>query len=362
MTAPHYARLASSMLSRVGSGPVPVPDADERAEAIDAIARAIVTARNRRRLRQWLGGFAAAAVVMLTGFAGYRLAAHRTPLAVSPAATTATLAQIVAHPVSGGSSVVVSGAQAPLDDGRLLGPGSRVVTPANGRAMLSFSTGSTVLLREGTDMTVSSEGATQRLEVEAGSVELHVAKLAPDHRFIVSTPDSEVEVRGTRFTVGVVAPDPACGAGARTRVGVTEGIVVVRHSGIEDRVAIGEQWPAGCPHAAPATPVSATPKPAAEAAPVAPSTGSTLAEQNDLFAAAASAKHRGDVRGALTALDRFLALYPGGPLAESATVERMRLLQTTRSGRAPAAAKDYLARYPNGFAHGEAEAIVSETP
>jgi hypothetical protein len=228
--------------------------------------------------------------------------------------------------------------------------------------MLSFSTGSTVLLREGTDMTVASEGTTQRLDVEAGSVELHVAKLAPDHRFIVGTPDSEVEVRGTRFTVSVVAPDPSCGAGVRTRVGVTEGVVVVRHSGVEDRVAIGEQWPSGCAHAA-ANPSSVTLKQAPGAsAPMAPSTISSLADQNDLFAVAASAKRRGDTRAALAALDRFLSLYPASPLAETVTVERMRLLQSVGNGRAPAAARDYLARYPNGFAHAEAEAIGSETP
>jgi hypothetical protein len=360
MTVPHFARIASTMLSRIGAGPIPAPDPDERTETIDAIAHAIVAARGRRRLRQWFGACAAAAVVVLAGFAGYRFAAHTVPNATAPAVATAPVAQIVAHPVSGGSSVVVSGAQAPLDDGRLLGPGSRVVTPANGRAMLSFSTGSTVLLREGTDMTVSSEGSTQRLKVDAGTVELHVAKLAPDHRFIVDTPDSEVEVRGTRFTVSVVAPDPTCGAGARTRVAVTEGVVVVRHSALEDRVTIGEQWPSGCPHVATnASSVSFKQLPVAA---LAPTGGSSLADQNDLFAVAASAKRRGDPRGALAALDRFLTLYPSSPLVESATVERMRILQTMGSGRAPGAAKDYLSRYPNGFAHTEAEAIVSETP
>jgi hypothetical protein len=363
MSAPHYARLASAILARIAPAPVPPPDPDERAQAIDAIARAIVVARTRQRLRLGFGVFAAAAVVLLTAFGGYRLAAHREPVAVAPGMTLAPVAQIVAHPVSGGSSVVVSGAQAPLDDGRLLGPGSRVVTPANGRAMLSFSTGSSVLLREGTDLTVSSEGNTQELHLDSGSVELHVAKLAPDHRFIVDTPDSEVEVRGTRFTVAIVPADPGCGAGARTRVAVTEGVVVVRHSGIEDRVTVGEQWPSGCVLRAAADLRGTAIKQGTGATTgAAPSTGSSLADQNDLFAVAASAKRRGDARGALAALDRFLGLYPASPLAEAATVERMRVLQTMGSPRAPASARDYLARYPNGFAHAEAEAIVSEGP
>jgi hypothetical protein len=360
MSAPHFARLASTMLSRIGSGPIAVPDPDDRADAVAAIARAIVSARRRRRLHGWLAACAAAAVVALTAFGGYRFAARGAPAAVGPAPVMASVAQIIAHPVSGGSSVVVSGAQAPLDDGRLLTPGSRVVTPANGRAMLSFSTGSTVLLREGTDMTVASEGTTQRLHLDAGSIELHVEKLPPDHRFIVSTPDSDVEVRGTRFSVGVVAPDPACGAGVRTRVAVTEGVVVVRHTGIEARVAIGESWPGGCPRVA-TTNVVASVRPAVEAAPVTPTHASSLADQNDLYAVAESARHRGDLGGALVALDRFLAVYPSSPLAESATVERLRVLQTMGSGRAPGAARDYLARYPGGFAHAEVEAIASGT-
>ena len=214
-------------------------------------------------------------------------------------------------------------------------------------------------------MTVSSEGLRPAAPCtcDIGSIELHIAKLAPDHRFIVGTPDSEVEVRGTRFTVGVVPADPGCGAGVRTRVAVTEGVVVARrHSGIEDRIAVGEQWPSGCIHAAADAPGMTIKQAAGVAAVVAPSTGSSLADQNDLFAVAAAAKRRGDARGALAALDRFLALYPASPLAESASVERMRVRQPLRSPRAPASARDYHARSPHGFAHGEAEAIVSEGP
>jgi hypothetical protein len=227
--------------------------------------------------------------------------------------------------------------------------------------MLSFSTGSTALLREKTDMTVVAEGLTQTLHLDVGSVELHVAKLAPDHRFIVATPDSEVEVRGTRFTVSVVASDPGCGEGTRTRVTVTEGVVAVRHDGTEDRLAIGEQWPRGCQRATAAS--IAGPRPTTNP-PIAitPTPGSTLADQNDLFAAAAAAKRRGDTRGAVAALDRFIATYPASPLGESASAERMRILRTAGRSRSLGAAREYLARYPNGFAHSEAEAIAAESP
>ena len=78
-----------------------------------------------------------------------------------------------------------------------------------------------------------------------------------------------------------------------------------------------------------------------------------------MFADAMAAKRRGDSGEALADFDRFLARYPSSPLAESATVERMRLLRSADSGRATAAARQYVGRYPNGFARAEAEAILA---
>ncbi len=362
MSGPRYAHLASQMLLQVESVPPPPPDADDRARAIATVARSISATHLRRRVRQWAAASIAAAAVAITGFTGYRLTTRGASAAFTPAAGS-PVTQIVAHPVvNASSSAVVSGAQATLDDGRLLGPGSHVVTPATGRATLSFSTGSTVLLRGSTAITVAVEGTMQRLRLEAGTVDLHVEKLAPGQRFIIDTPDSEVEVRGTRFSVSVVAPDEDCGGWARTRVAVTEGIVVVRHGGTEDRVVVGEAWPGDCLRRATAFAATGLKAPRSAPPPATPSTGSTLADQNDLFAEAASAKRRGDGLTALAALDRFMGTYPVSPLAESAMVERMRILQTVAKGRASVAAKEYLARYPSGFGQVEAEAIAAQSP
>jgi hypothetical protein len=202
-------------------------------------------------------------------------------------------------------------------------------------------------------MTVNSEGALQMLRLEAGSVDLHVAKVSADHRFVVSTPDAEVEVHGTQFRVSI-GPSSGCGDGV-THVLVTEGVVVVRHGGVEKRVPAGDQWPNCAPAAETAAPSQASAVPPASAQ----SMASTLGEQNDLFAEGVLAKHRGDVQGAVSAFDRFLATYPGSPLAQSAAVERMRLLHTAGSARSVSAARQYLARYPGGFAISEAEAIVA---
>jgi hypothetical protein len=213
-------------------------------------------------------------------------------------------------------------------------------------------------------MTVASEGTAQVMHLEMGALDLHVAKLSVGERFVVDTPDSEVEVRGTRFRVSVVSPDAQCGGGVKTRVVVSEGVVVVRHAGMEDRVGAGEAWPGGCARPAPPAPFATQRAAARVVAPSAPvaGTGSTLADQNDLFTSGMTAKRRGDARTALASFDRFLGDYPNSPLAESAVVERMRLLHLISSARCGAAANDYLSRYPNGFAHAEAEAILAETP
>jgi outer membrane protein assembly factor BamD (BamD/ComL family) len=98
-------------------------------------------------------------------------------------------------------------------------------------------------------------------------------------------------------------------------------------------------------------------------------TGSSLAEQNNLYARAiaamrhaTAAKSRSDAHEALAAFDQLMAKYPSGPLAESAAVERMRLLHVTDPARAVSAARLYLNSYPNGQARAEAEGIVAGSP
>jgi hypothetical protein len=382
VSGPRYAALARRLLVQRDTSalPAPPPRVDERARAIATIEQAIAARRRHKRLLRVAFGSVAAAAALACVLGGSRLMARHGALASAPS-PAGTGVQIVAHPVAGagGANVVVSGEQAPLVEGRALPAGSRIVTPPNGRASLSFSTGTSVALGEGADLSIESiehESGSQVLRLAGGFVDLHVAKLSPGQRFIVDTADSEVEVRGTRFRVGMAEPNAACGGGALTRVTVSEGVVVVRHGGVESRVAAGEEWPRGCaaPASAPLTVVAAGAKasasgPAPGAAAGAQgraargdrggrSQASELAEQNDLYADASVAKRRGDVQGALGGFDRLLTKYPAGPLAESACVERMRLLRGVAPERASASARDYLARYPNGVARPEAEALV----
>jgi hypothetical protein len=364
MNAPRYARLAGRLfLQERRSIPPRSPTPEARTRAIAAIGRAIVARRDRRRLLQGAVGAAAVAAAVAALFVVRRDVAPK-PLPVLAVAATVTDARIVAHPVGAGARVVLSGAQVPLPEGGALQSGSRVITPTNGGVSLLFSSGTSAVLDAWSDMTVIGDGAAQLIRLDSGSVDLHVAKLAAGQRFIVDTPDAEVEVRGTQFRVSIVPADPACGRGTWTRVVVTEGIVEVRQAGSASRIGAGEQWPSDCanpasvsPREAAARTVSRTPGGVSGA-----SIESTLRAQNNLFAQASAAKRRGNTAGATALLDRFLAKYPTSPLAESVLVERMRLLRAQDPVRGNAAAAQYLARYPNGFAHVEAESMVAEAP
>jgi ferric-dicitrate binding protein FerR (iron transport regulator) len=336
------------------------PSDDARDRAIEAIDRAMARGVRTRRVAAWVAAGVAAAAAVALVFTEVRRAGGSSRTAATEAEPAAPRASpdpedpIVAYPFGSGASLWINGTRAPLPEGGHLIAGSRVQTPPNGRASLAFATGTSAMLGEGADMTVDEDGPTQVLRLDAGAVELHVAKVSVGRRFLVATPDAQVEVRGTRFNVAIAPVDSSCNEEAVTHLTVSEGVVVVRHGGVERRVVAGEQWPGGC---IPTIEISA-PMPAAPAAPWPQPVVSSLGEQNDLFAEGIVAKHGRDPQAALSIFDRFLTTYPASPLAQSAAVERMRLLRTTSSPRAPAAARQYLARYPNGFARAEAEAIV----
>ena len=360
MSGPSYARLARRVLEEGDRGSTPPPTPENRASAIALLEQAIAGRAQARRRSRWkaaVATVAAAAAVVVATVGGVRHYAHRGELAAATASSTGDV-RVVGHAVSGMASVVVSGEAGAVTEGRAIAAGSRVVTAPTGRLLLAFSTGTSALLEEGSDVTMDSMSASQQIRLDSGSLDLHVARQGPEQHFVVRTRDAEVEVRGTQFRVAVAPADPTCGGGTTTRVAVSEGVVVVRHAGSEARVGAGEQWPAGCG----AAPTATIAGPVVIRAAPGRSTASTLGEQNDLFAQAIAAKRRGDAGSAIAGFDRFLARYPGSPLAESATVERMRLLRSSESPRAPGAAKAYLARYPNGFAHSEAVALMAGSP
>ncbi len=370
MTSPRWAHAATELLAEERFEARP-PSEEERARAIAAIEHAIRVEARARRRRAAAGALALAAGVALSIFGAIRLGKH--PVAAAVPAPVHPPASVVATAHAMGGPVIVehAGARRVVEDAAEVAVGDRVGASPEGRAAVSLSTGTHLVLEPRGELAVVAQSAAQIYALQTGAVRADVAKVPPGGRFVIRRVDAEVEVRGTSFRVALSPSDPTCGGGTRTRVAVSEGVVVVRSLGNEDRVAAGESWPRGCAAApAPAVVASASstdgpprafaspnpsPSPPASQPPV---PASELAAQNDLFATATAAKRRGDPAAAIASYERFLARYPASTLAESATVERMRLLARSDPARGAAAAKSYLARYPGGFARPEAEAFA----
>lgn len=398
-------RSSLSLLATEALADAPVdvepPTDGETEDAVAAIEHALRGAQVRRRRRVAIGSALGVAAVAASVLLLVRRGDDQ-------------VARARAADVTGGVVLVRGERGAALDEGALVGEGDRVLASASGSARLALATGTRLDVEPGADLRVAAQGEVQRFELLAGSVHAKVAKLRAGERFLVATADAEVEVRGTEFRVEIA--DQVC-QGTATRVVVTEGVVAVRAAGSEARVGVGERWPAGCGLAASAAPPArddahaspvatagpalagdeapapprTTPAPAAAAPPAAgtsprlpaPTVAATatappptapapaatatapvepvasdLSAQNALFAQALAAKRRGDTSAAVGALDRLIARHPGGPLAESAHVERMRILAGVDRARAAEAARAYLARYPRGHARAEAARVL----
>jgi hypothetical protein len=367
-----------ALADHADGGPDHATSRQARAATIAQMERALRERAAKARRRQILGrcAIAAAALVGVGGAGRYALTRVPSHASVAPVASLSMNAVTAeGRWVAGEASIERGGQRVPFEGARLVA-GDRVETGAGAHAEIGLSTGTTLVLSSAATVTWTGAAQTQSFELARGTISAHVAKLAPGARFIVRTSDAEVEVHGTVFDVELVTPDASCGAGTPTRVRVREGIVTVRVAGNEAHVTAGEVWPAGCrapvvtrpivteipapiatttmptaPH-----PATATPLPTAlpTSMPV-----DTLGTKNDLFAHALSARRRGDLRGALDGFESYLAHYPTGELAESASAQRMELLGKLDPSQAAAAARDYLARWPAGFARSDAESILA---
>lgn len=370
MTVPKYAALAGRLLTRADNGGERGPRPEGRAATIVLAEGAIVRRYRRLVARRW--SLAAAAVVLL-GVGASRFLPSGPVAQVAPPAAPAV--SVVGHASGDGVTVEDVGPPAPLAEGKALARGSRILAHAGGHATLSLSTGTELVVEDGGDLSiVDTNGDDQVFAIRAGAVRARVAKLQRGARFIIRTPDSEVEVRGTSFRVATVEADPACEGGTVTRVTVYEGVVSVRHSGQEARIAAGQNWPSGCVevHEQPEQRLAKRPIGTSHqrmSSVGAPSTSgeparaaSDLGEQNDLFGRALAAKRSGATSEAIQGFEAFISRYPSSSLAESAFAQRMKLLRTIDRARAAAAAEQYLARYPHGFARADAEAIRRDAP
>jgi len=375
MNVPRFASAVAKLLR--GSLPDEARVTGDRARGIATIERAML-ARSRRRRLHWGGAtlaLAAAASLLVTAGSW---------MSVRPKG--GALVSINVSPAGHGAALRAGDRAEALPERAELASGQRIETPPDGGASLRLSTGTSMDLAGSTFFRVDSQGSTERFSLQQGALSAHVAKLSAGQRFIIATPDAEVEVRGTRFRVSVLSNAEACGSGSRTRLVVTEGIVVVRASGATVDVTAGQHWPSDCTDAEPthAAPVplglprtgapadaSGAPTHAEASRPVADQSAdhaspvrsaaehaSELAKQNDLFAEGVALRRQGDVAGALRAYQSLIAHFPASPLAENAIAQRMRLLSSTHDPRARSEAERYIARYPRGFALKEAKRLV----
>jgi FecR-like protein len=257
-----------------------------------------------------------------------------------------------------------------------------------GSARLSFSGGTELRLAQESRIAVKAMGAVQRFRLGHGRLHAEVAPLEPGQRFLIETPDGEIEVHGTVFELGVVPSRSPCPVVTTTRLIVLRGVVEVRAAGRDDFIRAGQHWPPECEALAG---LSGSPGPTAAASPFAESppradrsatvaaprpthrdsapdgrapaiSASELTAQNDLFAAAMTAKRRGQTTQALDELSRLIQRFPRGPLVEAAHVERMRLYRQSGDGAsARRYAHEYLREFSNGFARAEAHLILGST-
>ena len=367
-------RLAARELRRA-EAEVPARTEGERDAHLALLAASVREQRSlesRASRRRWMAGAAAIAAIVLAavGLRGVLLG-DRGAATLRGARST----PYDVHVDGAGPDDIHHGAAGVPGASERLRAGDHV-TSRTGLVAVVVATGTRLTLDQGADLAVVEEGNAQVFALRAGNVRADVAKLQQGERFLVRTADTEVEVRGTSFRVEQVDVASECRPDVHTRVIVFEGVVVVRHAGAEDRVKAGEQWPAPCaPTFAPAeirtgreksaslpglVPSAVAPLPSSP--PAGAASVSKLAASNELFASAQAARRSGDPRAAVGLFEKLIAEYPSSPIVESATVERMRTLGPIDRAQSVAAARDYLTRFPRGFARGEAEAIVALGP
>ncbi len=171
---------------------------------------------------------------------------------------------------------------------------------------------------------LAKEPSRSTLRLVRGAVRCHVPKLSTGQHFSVVTPDAEVVVHGTVFSVR------ASEGGKSTCVRVEEGLVGVTHGGETVNLGPGTSWGCGFGDTPSEASVTAsgsdvkavTPgelaveRPAPGAAGVKPR--GTLDQENALLKAALRAERNGSTERARTLFSDLLSKYPSSPLAPEA--------------------------------------------
>ena len=269
--ADKYARLAAQVLRTQAEEIQPEVTDGRRDKMVAVMALAIAAKRRRRRAVVVTGVvLAAAAAVALM------VKSTRNQGTKQLGAAVAT-ALVVEKSAGSGSWLVRSKSPEPLADGTRLEEGDTVQADARAMTTLGFANGTRLTLSEAGHLRVEQLSSTRRFALETGRLQAHVAKLVQNERFIVTTPDAEVEVRGTVFGVSVGADGSECGTAVRavrSRVEVSEGAVWVRSRAGQLVLTPGQSWTSPCP-SLPAKTETATPATTAVAPAPLPSASSS---------------------------------------------------------------------------------------
>lgn len=346
-----YAELAARILREARARIAPRVGGDPE-RVVPVLGEAVRRAHRARWARLWIAGGSAAAAAAIIPLSLFLFQGRGGGGAVGAAGSPPVPVASGAVPASGGAAFALTGSSLPaafLDASGAAVPASRASLLAGDRLItgdtpvgLRGPDGTELGLEPGTDVRLARADSTRLWRLDRGALQVHVAKLHGGERFLVATPDREVEVRGTRFRVSVVPAVGDCGGGTLTRVTVDEGVVVVRPAGgAEERVTAGGAWPTDCrpqqavkslaEHHRPVAHVTAAPAPIAEAPAKdlggsQPPATSTLGLENELFGRAVRAEREGDAAKALLYLDQLISKYPHGSLRESAEIERAGIL------------------------------------
>jgi TolA-binding protein len=201
----------------------------------------------------------------------------------------------------------------------------------------------TVTASDGARWSQSRDGSIERVQLDDGSLQLHVRHQMPGERFLVDVPDGQIEVRGTTFSVVV-------SNGVTSRIEVSEGVVSVRIRGSADAtLRAGENWTrsaaisSSIPHVSTSAPVASS---------------SSARHGSDEYTADVALMQSGNYDAAAKGFADFLTAHPNAPQAEDASyLEAAALARAGRPDAAALAAEHHLAAYPQSFHRKEASIL-----
>lgn len=352
-------------LEDLGRIAMPVEASEHAARRRDRVVGALGSVLGRVRARRTFVRRARVAFTSVMALVAVALVAMAlvTPKEPPASAIVVTPEAWKASAVTGSVRVHSGGTQRALAAGDVVAVGDVVEADAGASVSLGLSSGEVRLVSAGRVEVVSTTAAERRLRIGVGAVDVDLPRKLPNGQaLIMETPDAQVRVVGTAFRVDVSLDDSGKPA---TEVSVRRGTVWVTQRG-ERRATLGagSKWrsASAAARAALESEADETRVRAAQA----PSRGSraveaqgTLAEENRLYESALAARNAGDDRRAAETFGQLLARYPRSVLGEQSLAERFRALD--RAGQVSlsvAAARRYLAAYPEGFAREDAERIV----